>query len=88
MIGLVDVDGGKFPNYALMKIARYYRDQGEQVEWADAMFGHYDKVFMSKIFTFSEDCGEVWNCEIERGGTGYDLRKELRVYKINRLPHR
>lgn len=78
MIGLVDVDGGKFPNYALMKIARYYRDQGEQVEWADAMFGHYDKVFMSKIFTFSEDCGEIWNCEIERGGTGYDLRKELR----------
>ena len=77
MIGLVDIDGGKFPNYALMKIARYYRDQGEQVEWADAMFGHYDKVFMSKIFTFSEDCGEVWNCEIERGGTGYDLRKEL-----------
>jgi hypothetical protein len=77
MIGLVDVDGGKFPNYALMKIARYYRDQGEQVEWADAMFGHYDKVFMSKIFTFSEDNGEVWNCEIERGGTGYDLRKEL-----------
>lgn len=77
MIGLVDVDGGKFPNYALMKIARYYRDQGEQVEWADAMFGHYDKVFMSKIFTFSEACGEVWNCEIERGGTGYDLRKEL-----------
>lgn len=77
MIGLVDVDGGKFPNYALMKIARYYRDQGEEVEWADAMFGHYDKVFMSKIFTFSEDCGEVFGCEVERGGTGYDLRKEL-----------
>jgi hypothetical protein len=77
MIGLVDVDGGKFPNYALMKIARYYRDQGDQVEWADAMFGHYDKVFMSKIFTFSEDCNEIWNCEVERGGTGYDLRKEL-----------
>lgn len=77
MIGLVDVDGGKFPNYALMKIAKYYRELGEQVEWADAMFGHYDKVFMSKIFTFSEDCNEVWNCEVERGGTGYDLRKEL-----------
>lgn len=77
MIGLVDVDCGKFPNYALMKIAKYYRELGEQVEWADAMFGHYDKVFMSKIFTFSEDCGEVWNCEVERGGTGYDLRKEL-----------
>lgn len=77
MIGLVDVDGGKFPNYALMKIAKYYRELGEQVEWADAMFGHYDKVYQSKIFTFSEDCVEVFGCEAERGGTGYDLRKEL-----------
>lgn len=77
MIGLVDVDGGKSPNYALMKIARYYRELGEQVEWADAMFGHYDKVYMSKIFTFSEDCNEVFDCEVERGGTGYDLHKEL-----------
>jgi hypothetical protein len=77
MIGLVDVDGGKFPNYALMKIARYYRELGEDVEWADAMFGNYDKVYMSKIFSFSEDKNEVWNCEIERGGTGYDIHKEL-----------
>lgn len=61
-VGLVDVDGGKFPNYVLMKIAQYYRQQGMDVEWADPMFGHYDKVFMSKIFTFSEDCNEIWNC--------------------------
>ena len=84
MIGLVDVDGGKFPNYALMKVARYYRDLGEDVEWADAMFGHYDKVFMSKIFSFSEDNNEVWHCEIERGGTGYDIHKELPA-EIDRL---
>lgn len=77
MIGLVDVDGGKFPNYALMKIARYYRELGEEVEWANPMFGNYDKVYASKIFTFSPDFSEVLNCEIERGGTGYDLRKEL-----------
>ena len=84
MIGLVDVDGGKFPNYALMKIARYYRELGEDVEWADSMFGHYDKVYMSKIFTFSEDCNEVFDCEVERGGTGYDLHKELPA-EIERL---
>lgn len=85
MIGLVDVDGGKFPNYALMKIARYYRELGEEVEWADAMFGHYDKVYMSKIFNFSEDCNEVFPCEIERGGTGYDIHKELpaEIEKLN-----
>ena len=85
MIGLVDVDGGKFPNYALMKIARYYRELGEDVEWADAMFGNYDKVYMSKIFSFSKDNNEVWNCEIERGGTGYDIHKELpiEIEKLN-----
>lgn len=79
MIGLIDVDGGKFPNYALMKIARYYRDMGEEVEWANAMFGKYDKVYMSKIFAFSPDNGEIWDCEVERGGTGYDLHKELPI---------
>lgn len=76
-IGLIDVDGGKFPNYALMKIARYYRDQGIAVEWANPMFGNYDKVYISKIFNFSEDNADIWNCEVDRGGTGYDLRKEL-----------
>ena len=58
---LVDVDGGKFPNYALMKIARYYRELGEEVEWANPMFGNYDKVYASKIFTFSPDFYEVLN---------------------------
>lgn len=76
-IGLIDVDGGKFPNYALMKISRYYRDQGIAVEWANPMFGNYDKVYISKIFNFSEDNADIWNCEVDRGGTGYDLRKEL-----------
>jgi hypothetical protein len=76
-IGLIDVDGGKFPNYALMKIASYHRALGDVVEWADPMFGKYDKVYMSKIFTFSPDNADIYNCEIERGGTGYDLHKEL-----------
>ncbi|MBQ9962892.1 MAG: radical SAM protein [Alistipes sp.] len=76
-IGLIDVDGGKFPNYALMKIAAYHKALGDTVEWADPMFGKYDKVYKSKIFTFSPDNADIYNCEIERGGTGYDLHKEL-----------
>lgn len=54
-IGLIDVDGGKFPNYALMKIAAYHKALGDTVEWADPMFGKYDKVYKSKIFTFSPE---------------------------------
>lgn len=76
-IGLIDVDGGKFPNYALMKIAAYHKALGDTVEWADPMFGKYGKVYKSKIFTFSPDNADIYNCEIERGGTGYDLHKEL-----------
>ena len=76
-IGLVDVDGHNFPNLALMKIAKFYRSHGSIVEWASPMFGDYDKVYMSKVFSFSPDCMYIYNCEVEKGGTGYDLNKTL-----------
>lgn len=85
-IGLVDVDGGKFPNYALMKIATYHKQLGDGVEWADPMFGKYDKVYISKIFTFSPDITDIYHCEVERGGTGYDLHKQLPEEIDNCLP--
>ena len=31
-IGLIDVDGGKFPNLALMKISAYLKAKGEKYE--------------------------------------------------------
>lgn len=31
-IGLIDVDGGKFPNLALMKISAYHKAKGDNVE--------------------------------------------------------
>ena len=77
-IGLVDVDGHNFPNFALMKISAYHKSLGDNVEWVNPLFGHYDKVYSSKIFTFSNDydyCG--LNCDIEKGGTGYDIKKRL-----------
>jgi len=49
-IGLIDVDGHKFPNLALMKIANYHKLQGDTVEWVNH-FQHYDKVYKSKVFT-------------------------------------
>jgi len=75
-IGLIDVDSFNFPNLALMKISAYHKKLGDDVSRYIPLFD-YDKVYMSKIFTFSKDIKNV-NCkEIEKGGTGYDLEKKL-----------
>ncbi len=76
-IGLVDVDGHNFPNYALMKLSAWHKSQGDRVEWANPMFGKYDRVYKSKVFTFTPDLAENYNCEIVKGGTGYDPHKQL-----------
>ncbi len=70
-IGLVDVDGHHFPNLALMKLSAWHKAHGDSVEFADPMFGRYDRVYMSKVFTFTPDCSDVYRCEIVRAGTGY-----------------
>lgn len=72
-IGLIDVDGHNFPNLPLMKLSAYHKANGDNVEWYDALFGgHYDKVYMSKVFTESDDYLYPINADvIERGGTGY-----------------
>ena len=73
-IGLIDVDGGKtFPNIALMKISAYHKGIGDTVEWYDPMFGgHFDKVYMSKVFSFTPDyIFPIDADEIEKGGSGY-----------------
>ena len=85
-IGLVDIDGfGKkkkwggtvYPNLALCKIARWHRQQGDDVEWAVPML-HYDRVYMSKVFNFSPDDRTIYDAdEIIRGGTGYDIESHL-----------
>ena len=70
-IGLIDVDGHNFPNLALMKISAYHKAQGDNVEWWWG-FGQYDRVYMSKVFSFSEDVPDPINAaEVIRGGTGY-----------------
>lgn len=80
MIGLLDVDGHSgFPNIALMKIARWCRENGKPFEWALPMFGDYDIIYASKVFTFSPEPN--WNeyrfRSLEKGGTGYDIGKKL-----------
>lgn len=72
-IGLIDVDGGKrYPNIALMKISAWHKSQGDDVSWYEPFDGWYDKVYLSKVFSFSPDYDYVINAtEVVRGGSGY-----------------
>lgn len=72
-IGLIDVDGHNFPNIPLMKISAWHKKQGDSVEWYDPMFsGHMDKVYMSKVFSFTPDYQYFIDAdEVIKGGSGY-----------------
>ena len=71
-IGLIAVDGhGGFPNLALMRLSTWHKQRGDGVEWWNG-FTHYDRVYKSKVFTFTPDFDTVINAdEIVTGGTGY-----------------
>lgn len=72
-IGLIDVDGHNFPSLPLMKLSAYHKSIGDSVEWYEPMFsGHLDRVYMSKVFTFSANYEWCIDAdEIIKGGTGY-----------------
>jgi hypothetical protein len=65
-IGLIDVDSHGFPNLALMKLSAWHKLQGDIVEWYNP-FDHYDKVYMAKVFNFTEDYRQ-WITNTLKGG--------------------
>lgn len=76
VIGLIDVDGHKFPNLALMRISAYHKARGDHVEWWMGDLFHYDLVYMSKVFSdaYSPDKTEPLNADkVIKGGTGYHI---------------
>lgn len=76
-IGLMAVDSA-YPNLALMKISSWHKAKGDHVEWYNP-FDEYDVVYMSKVFSFTEDYRQYMpNAkEIRKGGTGYSLSVKL-----------
>lgn len=72
-IGLIDVDGHNYPNLPLMKISAWHKSQGDSVEWYEPLLsGHCDKVYMSKVFSFTPDYEYFIDAdEIIKGGSGY-----------------
>lgn len=86
-IGLIDVDGHNFSNLALMKLSAWHKARGDSVEWYQPLFsGHMDKVYMSKVFSFTPDYEYFVDAdEVYRGGSGYAITLEngKEVYNKN-----
>ncbi len=87
-IGLIDVDGQNYPNLPLMKISAWHKSQGDTVEWYSPLIsGHMDKVYMSKVFSFTPDYEFPIDADvIEKGGSGYciELEHGKEVYHTER----
>ena len=60
-IGLIQIDG-KMPNLALMKLAKWHKEKGDEITYLDISTHKFDRIYGSKIFM---------------GGSGYDLKQEL-----------
>lgn len=77
-IGLIDVDGHRFPNLALMKISAWHKAKGDTVEWYAPLFHSMgeplDIVYMSKVFSFSPDFQYPINTlKTVKGGSGFAI---------------
>lgn len=75
-IGLIDVDSHNFPNLPLMKLSAWHKSQGDTVEWYVPLLHGigepFDKVYMSKVFSFTPDFEYYVNAkEVIQGGSGY-----------------
>lgn len=77
-IGLLDLDGTKFPSLPLMKISSWHKAMGDTVEWYEPFKalaeGEYDKVYIAKVFSFTPDYEyPLYAKEVVRGGSGYAI---------------
>ena len=68
-------DNTGFPNLALMKISASHKASGDSVERFSAL-NKYDRVYSSKVFTFSPVDPYLHEGAI-KGGTGYGLYEDL-----------
>jgi len=76
-VGLYAPDS-TIPNLALMKLSAYHKLKHDMVSWYSPT-DTYDKVYISKIFTFTKlDFNEQPFIKgVEYGGSGYSLNTEL-----------
>lgn len=81
-IGLISVDSHNFPNLPLMKLSAWHKQREDSVEWYIPIQHGFsnpplDKVYMSKVFSFTPDYWDFVNAkEVIKGGSGYCISLE------------
>ena len=76
-IAICKVDKTRFPNLALLKLSAWHKKQGHTVsQYVPLMAGLYDKVYASKVFTWTQG-NEYLTGNVDRGGTGYKMNNVL-----------
>ncbi len=75
-IAIHDADQTGYPNLALMKLSTWHKQQGASVEWFNPLFGPFDKVLSSKVFTYTKEDPYLPE-EADKGGIGYDFFSNL-----------
>lgn len=71
-------DCHNFPSLPLMKLSAYHKSIGDSVEMYMPI-NHYDLVYASKVFSFTDDIDTdsiIQSDEVRRGGTGYCISVE------------
>lgn len=74
-------DSVNFPNLPLMKLSAYHKSLGDEVSFIQEG-GHYDKVYLSKVFNLPlvkkipQNPPLFYADEIDKGGTGYSIQIE------------
>ncbi len=77
LVALHDSDATDFPNLALMKLSAHHKAARDKVRWFAALESpQYDRIYSSKIFTFTAEDAYL-PPETIRGGTGYGLHDDL-----------
>jgi hypothetical protein len=72
-VGLIDVDGHNYPNLPMMKLSAYHKAAGDEVEWYYPLLsGHMEKIYVSRVFSFSEFFDYPMNADaVQYGGSGF-----------------
>lgn len=78
-ISLIDVDSHNFPNLALMKTSAWHKAHGDIIDWYSPLFSNPDKIYASKVFSFTPDYWDYNPCHPQpiKGGTGYEIASKL-----------